>query len=162
MKDLMLELAGIAPESPLAAIAAKRGDIFELTQKTHDAALKPSEPGGLSHGLRAALACRIASLNGDEAFLKHFRKALQEAKASDAEKRVAELSCTGSDAWTSALIRHTDLVASEPRRASGADIELLSKAGISEPDIVRLSELVAFVSYQIRVVAGLRLMKGAA
>lgn len=160
MRDMMLELAGIAPDSPLAAVAARRGDIFELTRKTHDAALKPAEPGGLSHGLRAALACRIAALNGDDAFLEHFRKALHEAKASDAEKRVAELDCTGSDAWQAALIRHTDLVACEPRRASGADIELLSRAGISAPDIVRLSELVAFISYQLRVVAGLRLMKG--
>lgn len=160
MKDVMLELAGIAPDSPLAAVVAKRGDIFELTQKTHDAALKPAEPGGLSHGLRAALACRIAALNGDDAFLEHFRKALQEAKAGDAEKRVAELSCAGGDARERALIRHADLVACEPKKASGADIELLSKAGISGPDIVRLSELVAFVSYQIRVVAGLRLMKG--
>jgi len=160
MKDMMLELAGIAPDSPLAAVAGKRADIFELTHQTHDAALKPAEPGGLSHGLRAALACRIAALNGDEAFLKHFRKLLQEAKAGDAEKRVAELSCTGSDAREAAFIRHTDLVACEPKKASGADMQLLSRAGISGPDIVRLSELVAFVSYQIRVVAGLRLMKG--
>lgn len=161
MKDLMLELAGIEPDSPLAAIVAKRADIFELTQKTHDAALKPQEPGGLSHGLRAAIGCRIAALNGDEAFLKHFRKLLQEAKASDSEKRLAELSCTGSDARETALVRHADLVAGEPKRASGADIELLSKAGVSAADIVRLSELVAFVSYQLRVVAGLRLMRGA-
>lgn len=161
MKDMMLELAGIAPDSPLATVAGKRADIFELTQKTHDAALTPAEPGGLSHGMRAALACRIAALNGDEVFLKHFRKLLQVAKASDAEKRLAELSCTGSDAREAALIRHADLVACEPRNASGADVELLSKAGISGPDIVRLSELVAFVSYQIRVVAGLRLMRGA-
>lgn len=161
MKDLLLELAGIAPQSPLAAVVEKRADIFELTQKTYDAALTPAEPGGLSHGLRAAIACRIAALNGDEAFLRHFRKALQEVKASDAEKRLAELSCTGGDARETALIRHADLVAAEPKKATGADIKLLSKAGVSEPDIVRLSELVAFVSYQIRVVAGLRLMRGA-
>lgn len=161
MKDLMLELAGIAPDSPLAAIVAKRADIFELTQKTYDAALKPVEPGGLSHGLRAAIGCRIAALNGDAAFLKHFRKALQEAKASDVEKRLAELSCTGADAREAALVRHADLVAGEPKKASAADIGLLSKAGVSAADIVRLSELVAFVSYQIRVVAGLRLMRGA-
>lgn len=162
MKDMTLELAGVMPESPLAAIAAKRSDIFELTQKTHDAALKPAEPGGLSHGLRAALACRIAALNGDQAYLEHFRKLLGEAKASDAEMNVAELSTTVSDTRLSALIRHTDLLACQPRKASGADIELLSGAGVSEADIVRLSELVAFVSYQMRVVAGLRLMKGKA
>ncbi len=31
-------------------------------------------------------------------------------------------------------------------------------AGIAGADIVRLSELISFLSYQIRVVAGLRLM----
>jgi CMD domain protein len=162
MTDLMLELAGVESDSPLAAIAAKRSDIFELTQKTHDAALKPAEPGGLSHGLRAALACRIATLNGDRSFLEHFRKLLGEAKANDAEMNVAELSATASDARLRALIRHTDLIACQPRKASGADIAFLSGAGISEADIVRLSELIAFVSYQMRVVAGLRLMKGKA
>ena len=34
----------------------------------------------------------------------------------------------------------------------------LRTAGLDDSDIVRLSELSAFVSYQIRVVAGLRLM----
>jgi uncharacterized protein YciW len=34
----------------------------------------------------------------------------------------------------------------------------LQSAGIADADIVRLSELIAFVSYQIRLVAGLRLM----
>jgi uncharacterized protein YciW len=34
----------------------------------------------------------------------------------------------------------------------------LRTAGLDDADIVRLSELIAFVSYQIRVVAGLRLM----
>ncbi|WP_119387855.1 CMD domain-containing protein [Taklimakanibacter lacteus] len=161
MTDLLLELARIAPESPLAAIAAKRGDVFELTQKTHDAALRPLQPGGLSHGLRAALACRIAALNGDAPFLGHFRGLLDEAKASEDERKIAELSWTGGDDRSRALIRHTDLVASEPKKASGADIRLLCEAGIAEADIVRLSELIAFVSYQIRVVAGLRLLKGA-
>jgi uncharacterized protein YciW len=32
-------------------------------------------------------------------------------------------------------------------------------AGVSEADIVRLSELGAFVNYQLRVLAGLRLLK---
>ena len=31
-------------------------------------------------------------------------------------------------------------------------------AGVAEADIVRLSELISFLSYQMRVVAGLRLM----
>lgn len=49
-------------------------------------------------------------------------------------------------------------MALNPKNASSKDIEALVNAGVPEDDIVRLSELNAFVSYQIRVVAGLRLM----
>lgn len=158
MKDTTLRLAGIDPASKLAEVVAKRADIFELTEKTHDAALRPVEPGGLSHGLRAALACRVAKLNRDDAFVGHFAQLLDQAKATDAERQVADLDFAAADERSKALIRHADMLAADPKSATAADIEQLRRAGISEPDIVRLSELVAFLSYQIRVVAGLRLM----
>ena len=43
---------------------------------------------------------------------------------------------------------------------AAADISALKDAGISEDDIVRLSELTAFVNYQARVSRGLRLLAG--
>jgi uncharacterized protein YciW len=46
-----------------------------------------------------------------------------------------------------------------PREATRQDIEALKVVGLSEADIVRLSELAAFVNYQLRVVAGLKLLK---
>lgn len=162
MSDIVFRLAGIDPKSSLAEVVAKRADIFELTEKTHDAALRPAEPGGLSHAFRAAIACRIARLNGDRSFAEHFEGVLNEAKALTDERMVADLGFKGSDGRTKALIRHADMVAANPRDATSANIDSLRQAGVSEPDIVRLSELVAFVSYQIRVVAGLRLMRQSA
>ncbi len=159
MNDVMLRLAGIDPGSALARVVAKRADIFELTEKTPAAALVPGEPGGLSHGLRAAIGCRIARLNRDEGFLEHFKQLLDDAGATDLERQAVELDFVGSDSFTRAVIRHADMVAANPKAATGADIVLLKAAGVSDADIVRLSELVAFVSYQIRVVAGLRLMR---
>ena len=41
------------------------------------------------------------------------------------------------------------------------DISKLQAVGVSDADIVRLCELIAFVAYQVRVAAGLRLMNGA-
>jgi uncharacterized protein YciW len=41
------------------------------------------------------------------------------------------------------------------------DVASLRAAGVSDADIVRLCELVAFVAYQSRVLAGLRLMDAA-
>ena len=40
------------------------------------------------------------------------------------------------------------------------DIADLQAAGVADADIVRLAELNAFLAYQIRVIAGLRLMQG--
>jgi uncharacterized protein YciW len=49
-----------------------------------------------------------------------------------------------------------------PVEGDKAAIEKLPAAGISTPAVVALSQLIAFVSYQLRVVAGLKAMRAAA
>lgn len=162
-KDVIADIVGIEPGSALAEVVAGRADIMALTQQTHDGALMPENPGGLSHAERAAFACRIAKINDDKDFEAHFEAMMEKVGASDTTARIADIWFDGgSDARFKALIRHVDLVAHAPKDATRRDIELLREAGIAEPDIVRLAELVAFVSYQIRVAAGLRLMRGLA
>jgi len=51
-------------------------------------------------------------------------------------------------------------VTSDTKSVVADDIAALTAAGVSEDDIVRLSELIAFVNYQARVVVGLQLMAG--
>ena len=46
-----------------------------------------------------------------------------------------------------------------PREIRAEDIEALKTAGVADPDIVRLCELNAFLAYEIRLVAGLRLLR---
>lgn len=160
-EDVVAAIAGIEPGSALANVAAGRADIMALTQQTHDGALTPEHPGGLSHAERAALALRIAKINDHKAFEDHFEAMLEKAGAPDAAARLADIWFDGgSDLRAKALIRHVDLVAHAPKNATRRDIELLQEAGIADADIVRLSELVAFVSYQIRVAVGLQLMRG--
>lgn len=156
--DVIATIVGIEPGSPMAEVVAGRAGVMALTQQTHDGALTPREPGGLSHAERAALACRIAKINGDKAFEEHFERLLENADAPESAARMADIFFSGRDARDRALIRHVDLVAHAPREATRRDVELLREAGIVDADIVRLAELVAFVSYQIRVAAGLRLM----
>ena len=64
----------------------------------------------------------------------------------------------GSDSRLKAIVRHTDLVTLNPKTAVAGDVAALQSIGMNDPDIVRLSQLIAFVSYQIRVVQSLRLM----
>ena len=47
-----------------------------------------------------------------------------------------------------------------PRDAAPANLQTLLDAGWSTTDIVTLSQLVAFLAFQIRVVAGLRVLAG--
>lgn len=55
-----------------------------------------------------------------------------------------------------AALEHAHLLVLHPRDASPAHLEALVLAGWSTAGIVVLSQLVAFLSFQIRVVAGLR------
>jgi uncharacterized protein YciW len=160
--DVVLDEAGISTGSPLRAALEARSDVLAMTQATHDAALRPFAPGGLSHAERAALAARVARLNGEDGLAAHYRAMLAEAKDGQGDSKLADPAFTGGgDARCAALIAYTDLVTLKPRDATAADIEMLKAAGIDDADIVRLAELNAFLAYQMRLVAGLRLMKAA-
>jgi CMD domain protein len=60
-----------------------------------------------------------------------------------------------------AALEHAHLLVFHPRDASPAALQTLLDAGWSTTDIVTLSQLVSFLSFQIRVVAGLRALAGA-
>lgn len=55
-----------------------------------------------------------------------------------------------------AALTHAHLLVFRPRDASSAALQALLNAGWSTDDIVTLSQLVAFLSFQIRVVTGFR------
>lgn len=60
-----------------------------------------------------------------------------------------------------AAYEHAHMLVFHPRDASPAHLQALLDAGWATPDIVTLSQLVAFLSYQVRIVAGLRAMEEA-
>lgn len=59
-----------------------------------------------------------------------------------------------------AALAHTHLLVYRPRDASADALQELLDAGWSTTGIVTLSQLVAFLSFQLRVVAGLTVLKG--
>ena len=58
----------------------------------------------------------------------------------------------------SAAIEHAHLLAFRPREASREDLGKLLSAGWDTAGIVSLSQLISFLSFQVRVVSGLRLL----
>jgi uncharacterized protein YciW len=153
-QTVVAKASGITADSALASLFSARADLMELTENSHEASLRPKSPGGLSHAERAGLACRMAKLNNDSALVTHY-----ESLFGDGSQSLADTSFDGgSDARLKAIIRHTDLITTKPKEAAAGDVLALQSVGMNDPDIVRLSQLIAFLSYQIRVVHSLRLM----
>ncbi|WP_421994562.1 CMD domain protein [Reyranella sp.] len=59
-----------------------------------------------------------------------------------------------------AAFEHTHMLVFHPRDSSPAHLQALIDGGWSTTGIVVISQLVAFLSYQIRVAAGLRVLNG--
>ena len=59
-----------------------------------------------------------------------------------------------------AALEHTHLLVYRPRDSSAGALRALLGAGWSTTGIVTISQLVAFLSFQLRVVAGLSVLKG--
>ena len=131
-----------------------RENIMIMTETAENAVLRPADPGGLPHELRAALAVRIALLNDCPALAAHYQSGIGSTKFC----AVADPTSQDLPAELRSSIAFVDRVATKPADITEADIKALQASGMADADIVRLSELNAFLAYQIRLVVGLSLM----
>ena len=145
--DVIDRAAGLAPGDALHTARRFRAKVVEATQASHDALL--GEPvQGLSTADRLRVAAHVCSIAGATSLGRHYEARL----ASD----------PGRDASTSpalpAMLRFAAALTTDPRRGDRAAIDALRDAGLGDAAVVALAQLVAFLSYQLRVVAGLRAM----
>lgn len=157
--DIIDAVLGTDPGSPLDLLRRQRPVQRERIQSSHDAALRPADPRNLPLPLRAALARRMSRLWNNDALADHYLR-LAEAEGGDPETLRA-----GDPAWDGgddprlrAILRHVDLVTRRPRDSTAEDIAALAAQGLDDRDIVTLAGLIAFVNFQILVVAGLRML----
>jgi len=159
---VVMQASGAPTDGPLGEALAARADVLAMTEDVHDAALTPNDPGGLSHGTRAALAVRVSVIHGAAALAEHYGAMLAAEAPDAAVATLADPAVVPAEPRLAALAHYTDRVAREPKAATAEDIKVLQAAGVADDDIVRLAELNAFLAYQIRLVAGLELIRGAA
>ena len=152
----MIEAAGISMPTTLKEVLLTRSDLITLSQQAHDACLRPNDPGGISYTNRAALAGRIAMLH-EECGLADYYKAMipTDDSATNIVDPSIALSCSKA---VEAMIKHADIVTTDPKNVGPKSIRTLESAGVSTTDLVRLSEIIAFMNYAIRVLKGIRLM----
>src|SRR3954468_21752341 len=166
--DIISTLAGVAPGSPAAELRAQRPEATQHAQGSYAALFDPAELVGLSKAERFAIALRVAAIHAAAEAAEHYRQRLVEAGASAEIVAAAALEDAGSGSQPDpevphrlqAILRHTDLLSTHPVDATPDDLQALADAGLATVEIVVLSQIVAFVSFQVRVVAALQLIAG--
>jgi uncharacterized peroxidase-related enzyme len=141
--DVIDAAAGLAPGSTLHAARRFRTTVVEATQASHDALLyEPVDGLSTADRLRVAVHCCEAAQAPQLA--AHYRALLAQQPAQEA----ASAALPAMQDWAS-------LLTTDPRRGDRAALHALRTAGLADAAIVALAQLVAFLSYQTRVVAGL-------
>ena len=146
--DLIDSLLGVGPDHPVGVLRRRRPEALRHAEGAYRELVQPADPGGLGLAERAALALRVALREGDAALAAHYRGLRDNAAdgATDAD----------GDDRLDALLRYADKVAAAPETTTRADVEALSALGLAPRDIVAATQLIAFVPWQVRTIAGLR------
>lgn len=168
--DLLDQVVGISPESRTAVVRAKRPDVTLYAQSSYDALFSPTGSAGLdSTGLdfaglglaeRVEAALRVATLEESQPLMDHYGQWL---KALDNEAHGSGTHDSAAMASRrAAILQHVDLLTLSPIAATPDALIPLQQAGLSTRNIVTLSQLIAFLGFQVRAVATLTLFTDAA
>jgi CMD domain protein len=185
--DIIDLLAGIQPGSALSAVRGQRAQARENAQRSFEALLEPAAPGTFPLGERYAVAAFVARLHGFDTATRFYADLLGD-EAPELVDVVSAAATSGAGTgpygvyrepglaaestpgpvWTvgsgalgehlAAAITHAHLLVLHPRDARPAAIRALVEAGWSADDIVSLSQLIAFLSFQLRAAWGLRVL----
>ena len=190
MDDVIDALAGIAPGSALDQIRAGREQARREAQASFRALFEPAAPGDVPLEERWAVAAFVAGLHEQPSIQQFYRSRLGPELHGAVEQVVQEAKGQGPygsyppgpltrenvpgpryrvsgplrdalGARLSAALEHTHILVFHPRDAAPEQLQALLEAGWSTTGIVTLAQLVSFLSYQIRAVAGLRVLQAA-
>jgi CMD domain protein len=183
--DVIDRLAGLAPDSPLAQIRDRKPVTRQQAQQSYRALFEPAETGDVTPQERFALASFVAGLHGQEEAVAFYSAGLAPGLAAALAEEVSRGRAVGpygtypkgplsvedvaGPNYTvtaanrsvlgerlSAALAHVHLLVFHPRDASAPELQRLLDAGWSNTGIVTLSQLVAFLAFQLRAAAGLR------
>ena len=107
---------------------------------------------------RAAAALRIAVLLRDARLQEHYRARVIEHGGGPLAASAADPSTAGRQPRWRTILGHVDRLTTNPDSARREHIDTLLASGLSPQAVIALSQLVAYVNFQARVRAGLRLL----
>ena len=159
-RDTIDQLVGLSAGQSLYAIRHQRDKVAAATQGSEDALFDPTLPGLtlVERLLVALLACKLTPASE---LANYYQQKLVHAGA---DKATVEIVLAGKineikNGRLNAILKFTHTLITDPIKGDKAALQALPAAGVSTPEVVALSQLIAFLSYQVRLAAGLKAMK---
>ncbi len=158
--DTIDQLLILTPGMSTHAVRHEREKVVHATQGSEDGLFDPKLPGLtlIERLLAALLACQLTPALE---LAKVYQSRLESNEADPLIIKLvsqAELSKV-TDVRLKAILTFTHTLITDPIRADKHALVALQQAGLSTPEVVTLAQLIAFISYQVRLAAGLKAMK---
>ena len=144
MSDVIDALVPLHAASSLHAIRHQRDKVVAATQGSYDAIFDPALQG-LSLAERLLAAHTVARLSGSAVLEAHYRDRLDQLPAIPLGGERVQ-----------AILAFAEVLTEHPVEGDRTALLKLPAAGLSTPEVITLAQLIAFVAYQVRVVAGLQ------
>jgi CMD domain protein len=156
--DVINLVAGVLPGAPVAELRQRRAEVAQFIQGSYTTLFHPADPGGVSSVERALVALRVAQLTASEPLGQHYRAMLAQLGVASTTIHTVEQFADGAalSPRLAALLHHVDRITQAPSTATPAHLAELQKHGFQTRDLVTIAQLVAFLHFQVRVLAGVQ------
>ncbi|MGN8084466.1 CMD domain protein [Ralstonia sp. 22086] len=162
-QDVVDQVADLGDGSPTHALRHAREKVATATQGSYDALFDAALPG-LTLGERLLVALYACRLTPAPELADHYRARLANTPVDAIALQAVDHGDidTLTDARLHAILTFTRTLVERPIEGDRDALLRLPAAGLATADVVTLAQLIAFLSYQTRLVAGLRALSEAA
>ncbi len=158
--DVIDQLLGTDASAAIRDLRGQKPELASQMQAYYDAVFDPDaeSAAALSPAERCLIALRTAAHTHSNAAMDWYAARARDTNVDTGDiDRAADLErLWPANPRLHAIMRHVDLIVARPAESRKEDIEALETAGVSPAGIVALSQTVAYVSYQVRLVATFR------
>lgn len=158
--DLLDTLVDIHSGPPPVKVRGQRATSTGAIEESYRTLLLPAEPTGLSPLERTLVAYRVAIVTNSAPLVEHYRSQLRRQGATVALVDAAERLPLDEPLppRIATLLHHADRLTNESQAMTRDHLTTLQAAGLALPDLLTLTQLVAFLNFQVRTLAGLQLL----
>ncbi|QKJ87262.1 hypothetical protein PMPD1_2317 [Paramixta manurensis] len=129
---------------------------LRIARDLHQVLFPPALETSLTHTLtlydRLSTALTVAQVTGVQRLCNHYATRLNPLPGPDSSRE--------SNNRLTQITQYARQLASQPTLIDAAALQRLDEVGLTTPDIITFSQIIGYVSYQARVVAGLQALSG--